>query len=213
MDAFNIVDLLIIIIVSLSLIFGLMKGFLREIFSFIFFILAIMLASLFYSDLSNIFVKNDSNSINQEKIKIIHKQDKTTTDSTMKNINKNLEKTPSSIAKGIFKNKKKGRTVADFIAFLIIFFFILIIGSIVTYFIKKILVRGPMKSVDRILGAFFGLIRGILICSIIIYGVRKIEFKVKIVNNSFIVKILLNETIELMQGFLPQGDWKWIKRF
>ena len=56
---FNSVDLFIIIIVSLSLIFGLLKGFLREIFSFIFFILAIILASLFYSDISNFFVKGD----------------------------------------------------------------------------------------------------------------------------------------------------------
>ena len=200
MGPFNSVDLIIIIIVLLSLIFGLMKGFLREIFSFIFFVLAIILASLFYSDISNLFVKNNTNGMDNKNVPIIHA--KKNTDKDMDNTGKSLSKTTSDIARKILK-KKSGRTVADFIAFLIIFFFILVIGSIVTYFIKKIIVRGPMRSIDRILGAFFGLIRGILICSVIIYGVRKIEYKVKTVNNSFVVKILLNETIELMQSFLP----------
>ncbi len=206
----NAVDVFIICIVSLSLIFGLIKGFLREIFSFIFLIMAIILASLFYTDISSLFVKND---INSENILIQKKIDKKENNKTkskqLDRINTKNKNSTSELTKRVFEKKTKGRTVADFIAFLIIFFFILVIGSIVTYFIKKILVRGPMKSVDRILGAFFGLIRGILICSVIVYGARKIEFKVKTLNNSFIVKILINETIDLIKDFLPDSHSKY----
>jgi len=204
MDIFNIADIIIIIIVLLSLAFGIMKGFLREIFSFTFFILAIILASLFYSDLSNLFISNSNNNKN---IKIIHSKTKTKEkNKDFENIKNKLANTPTPTLRKIFNNKKKGKTVADFIAFLSIFFFILIVGSIITYFIKKILVRGPMKSIDRILGAFFGLIRGILICSVIIYGVRKIEYKTETVNNAFIVKHLINDVIDIIKDYLPESN-------
>ena len=202
---FNFVDIILLVVVLLSFIFGITKGFLREIFSFIFFALAIILASLFYSDISNLFVKNE---VKNDKIVIIHKNNKKTVKKKkeLSKINKNSDKTPSNIVKRVFNKKKKGRTVADFIAFLIIFFFVLVIGSVVTYFIKKILVRGPMKSIDRTLGAFFGLLRGVLICSVVIYGAKKIDFKVKIINKSFFVKVLINDTIDLIKDFLPEGN-------
>jgi len=203
---FNFVDIMLLVVVLLSLIFGITKGFLREIFSFIFFVLAIILASLFYSDISNLFVKNE---VKNDKLVIIHKNNNKKTDKKkdeLSKINKNLDKTPSHMVRRVFNKKKKGRTVADFIAFLIIFFFVLVIGSVVTYFIKKILVRGPMKSIDRILGAFFGLLRGVLICSVVVYGAKKIDFKVKTINKSFFVKVLINDTIDLIKDFLPEGN-------
>ncbi len=76
----------------------------------------------------------------------------------------------------IFAGSVKNRNIADFIGFIIIFIVILITGSIVTYLLKRIFNIGPLKSVDRILGGVFGLIRGILIGAIIVFGA--IMFKV-----------------------------------
>ncbi len=60
--------------------------------------------------------------------------------------------------------------LANFAAFISIFVVVLIIGSVVTYIIKKVLAVGPLKSVDRILGGVFGLLRGVVISAVIVFG-------------------------------------------
>ncbi len=203
---FNTVDIFILIIITVSLLLGMVKGFLREIFSLIFFVLAIILASLFYSDLSALFVKGDAADAKPgERVIVKHAPVESSVKSEgQATMTKSLDNPLSKWQNRVFEPKAKGKRVADFLAFLAIFFLVLVLGSIVTYFLKKILVRGPMKSVDRILGAFFGLLRGMLICSIIIFGARKIEFKTHMIGQSFIVNVILNDTINLMKGFLPE---------
>jgi membrane protein required for colicin V production len=54
------------------------------------------------------------------------------------------------------------------VAFVVIFFLVLTAGGIFTYVIKKIILIGPLKSIDRILGGVFGFLRGVLIAGIVI---------------------------------------------
>lgn len=58
--------------------------------------------------------------------------------------------------------------VASFVAFIVIFAVVIICGSIISWFARKLVV-GPLKAADRMLGAAFGLIRGVLIAGIILY--------------------------------------------
>lgn len=55
------------------------------------------------------------------------------------------------------------------IAILILFTSILIIGAIVNYMISSLVERTALSSTDRLLGICFGIFRGILIASIILF--------------------------------------------
>ena len=114
----------------LSILFGVIKGFIRELFSLAFFILAVILSFLYYHDTGTFFIKY-----------------------------------------------LKDRDLSNFAGFVLIFVLVLSIGSVVTYVIKKLFVLGPLRSVDRILGGVFGLLRGILLSMIIVFGL--ITFSVK----------------------------------
>lgn len=153
--SFNILDIVLLIIVFLSVMFGIIKGFIRELFSLAFFIIAVVLAFLFYHDVGSLFIKSIKN-----------------------------------------------RDVANFTGFIIVFASVLVIGSIVTYLVKKIFTVGPLKSIDMILGGVFGLIRGVLISAIIVFAL--ISFPV---SDDLIVKSRLSpfviKTIDVFLGFLP----------
>lgn len=54
--------------------------------------------------------------------------------------------------------------VANFCGFLIVFFGVLILGSLVGYTLGRFIKVTGLSFVDRLLGAGFGLVRGLLIC-------------------------------------------------
>lgn len=151
----NGLDLIILIILFLSVMFGIIKGFIRELFSLAFFVIAAVLSFLFYREVGGIFMKH-----------------------------------------------VKNEDVANFIGFITIFVVVLIGGAFFTYFIKKVLTIGPLKSVDKILGGLFGLIRGILISAIIVFAL--ISFPV---NDNLVLKSRLSpfvmETIDVFFNLLP----------
>ncbi|MCP5051731.1 MAG: CvpA family protein, partial [bacterium] len=91
----NILDIILLIILFASIMFGIIKGFIRELFSLAFFIIAVVLSFLFYYEVGSLY----------------------------------------SI---------KSRDVANFAGFITIFVVILIVGSLVTYFTKKVFTIGPL---------------------------------------------------------------------
>lgn len=151
----NILDIILVIILGLSILLGILKGFIRELFSLAFFIIAVVLSFLFYYEVG-----------------------------------------------GIYMSGLKNRDVSNFAGFITIFVLVLIIGAVVTYFVKKIFTIGPLKAIDMILGGLFGLLRGILIASIIVLAL--IVFPV---NDNLIVKSQLSpyviKSIEVFVHFLP----------
>lgn len=122
MANFNILDIIFLIMIGVSVILGMIKGLVRELFSLAFFVIAVILAFLFYSDLGQVLFKSVQN-----------------------------------------------QDIANFAAFVCIFVAILIVGSIITYAIKKLFVIGPLKSVDRIMGGLFGMLRGFLLSGILVF--------------------------------------------
>ncbi|MCK4762501.1 MAG: CvpA family protein [Candidatus Aminicenantes bacterium] len=151
---FNILDILFVTIVLLSVIFGILKGFIRELFSLAFFIIALILSFLYYSDVGKIY------------------------------------------------GDYVGKNIADFAGFVSILVFVLVVGTLVTYFIKKAFILGPLKSIDRIFGAVFGLLRGVLIAAIIMFAMVAFQINDRLVEESKLSPYVL-ETIQAITKLTP----------
>lgn len=154
----NLLDFIFVIITFISILIGILRGFVKEILSIIFLILAVVLSILYYREAGNVF-------------------------------------------KGIINNSE----VANFTGFIAVFLMILIVGSLVTFFLRKILVIGPIKSVDRLLGAFFGLLRAALLCSIFLFGILAFpgDKKGVVSNSQFAPQVF--KVIKVIMGFIPDN--------
>lgn len=152
----NILDVIFLIIVGLSILFGILKGFIRELFSLAFFILAVILSFLYYFEVGNIFL-----------------------------------------------SYIKKRDIANFVGFLVIFIIVLMLGAVVTYFMKKIFVVGPLRSIDRILGGVFGLIRGILVSSILLLGLIVFPVNENLILESKFSPYII-KTVEVVLNLFPE---------
>jgi membrane protein required for colicin V production len=53
------------------------------------------------------------------------------------------------------------------IAFLIIFLAVLVVGSLIGFLLSKLMI-GPLKLLDRFFGGVLGIIKGVLICGVIV---------------------------------------------
>lgn len=161
----NILDIVFLLVVFLSILFGVIKGFIREIFSLVFLVLAVIISFLFYYEAGTFLMKYIDS-----------------------------------------------RDVANFAGFIGIFTIILIIGAVVTYFVKKVLTIGPLKSVDRILGGVFGLIRGILISGVIVFALLAFP-----TNDNLLVKSRLTpyivSVIDVFLKLMPEDVRKEIDSF
>jgi len=54
----NVLDIIFLIILFLSIMFGIIKGFIRELFSLAFFVIAVVLSFLFYSDVGKLYMSS-----------------------------------------------------------------------------------------------------------------------------------------------------------
>ncbi len=156
MAHFNILDIVFFIMIGVSIILGIIKGLVRELFSLAFFIIAVILAFLFYGDLGQVLFKS------------IQSQD-----------------------------------IANFTAFICIFVTILIVGSIITYAIKKLFVIGPLKSVDRILGGFFGMLRGFLLSGILVFLLIVFPVRDTLIKESGLCPFIM-KTFDIFLEALPE---------
>jgi len=150
----NVLDIVFLIIIVLSVIFGIIKGFVRELFSLAFFILALVLSFLYYSEIGEWYGENLS------------------------------------------------RNIANFAGFITIFVVILVIGSLVTYLVKKLFILGPLKSIDRIFGGVFGMVRGILLVCIIVFVFIAFQVNDKLIKESRLSPYVL-ETIQSVIKLAP----------
>lgn len=154
-DSMNILDIIMITILALSILFGILKGFIRELFSLAFFIIAVVLAFLFYQEVGDIYISN-----------------------------------------------LKNRDISNFAGFITIFVLVLILGAVITYLVKKVFNIGPLKAIDMILGGVFGLVRGILIASIIVFALIVFPISESLVKKSCMSPYVM-KSIDIFIDFLP----------
>lgn len=118
----NWLDILLLIILVLTVMFGLIRGFVRQVIGLIAVIAGFFLAAHYYPFL----------------VRTIRR----------------------ALANGKW---------ADLVAFLLIFFGVLAVGSLAGFLLSK-LMRGPLRLVDRLLGGLLGLAKGVLISGVIVAG-------------------------------------------
>lgn len=55
------------------------------------------------------------------------------------------------------------------IAFFLLFIGVLVVGWMITFLLSK-LIRGPLKFIDHLFGGALGLLKGVLICGVIVFA-------------------------------------------
>ncbi len=154
----NLLDIIFVGITFISILIGILRGFIKELLSIIFLILAVVLSILFYKE-----------------------------------------------AGLIFNNFISNPEVANFTGFIAVFIGTLISGSLITFFLRKVIVIGPLKFIDRLLGALFGFVRSALICSIILFGILAFPGdKKQIVSDSQFAPEVY-KVIKVIMGYIPEN--------
>ena len=154
----NLLDFIFIGITFISIFIGILRGFVKELLSIIFLVLAVVLSILYYKHAGN-FLKGFINS----------------------------------------------NEVANFLGFILVFIIIISAGILITFFLKKIIVIGPIKALDRLLGAFFGFIRAALICAILLFGILAFpgDRKAIVSDSQFAPQVF--KVIQVIMGFIPEN--------
>jgi len=117
----NWLDFILAVILVGTTMLGIIKGFLRQVFSILALIVGLTLALNFYSSFSWIYLRLTSNVL-----------------------------------------------LAHFLGFMTIFVAVFGLGLAASYMLSK-LAKGPLMILNKILGGFFGLLTGLLICGVIVF--------------------------------------------
>jgi len=97
----------------------------------------------------------------------------------------------------------KSRDLANFAGFLLILASTAAIGSLVTGLVGKHLVVGPLKAIDRLLGAAFGLLRGLLLSGLVIYSFLAFPLNRELLDQSQLAPVLTRVIVAGIQVLPP----------
>jgi membrane protein required for colicin V production len=115
-------DIILLLILLVSFILGLIKGFVRQIVGIAAVVVGLILAAIYYHYVSRLLI-------------------------------------------GAFVSEQWSQLVA----FVLIFLAVLAVGWLVGFLLSKLMV-GPLKFFDRFLGSVLGIVKGVLICGVIVMG-------------------------------------------
>jgi len=93
---------------------------------------------------------------------------------------------------GLFKDVVRTENIALFLGFSLIFLVTLLAGFVIAWLITRFAKFAKLQWADRLLGAAFGLIRGWVICAVILLALTAFEIQTERLKNS-----------ELAPYFLP----------
>jgi membrane protein required for colicin V production len=95
--------------------------------------------------------------------------------------------------------------VADFIGFLILFAAVIAVGGLIGLLVSK-LMKGPLNFLDHVLGGVFGLIKGVLICGVIVFALLVFEVRRDALAGSRLAPLCFHATRAVVR--LIPGDLK-----
>jgi len=93
-------------------------------------------------------------------------------------------------------------SIAHFLGFLSIFLIFLLLGWLVSRLFSKVM-KGPLKFINHVLGGFFGLLKGTLICGIIVFAFLVFAVNTKALKGSIIAPSCLKMT-KAVVNLIPQ---------
>ncbi len=145
MENLNWVDYILLAILFLSILAGLKRGFVRELISVITWVAAVMVACMFSHQLASAFTSSQQ-----------------------------VQSAVSSMSGSV-----GGVTAAQGVSmlslgmsFLALFVGTMMVGSLINYFVSSIVDTMGIGIINRLLGAGFGLIRGLLTVTVVIFLVQ-----------------------------------------
>lgn len=142
----NWVDLLLLVILGLTVLLGVLKGFVRQIIGICAVIVGLILAVNYYQVVSEFISRWVSSS-----------------------------------------------TLSHFIAFIAVFIAALCLGGILSFLFSKV-IKGPLKFVNNALGGGLGLLKGLLICGVIVFAMLVFPFKGDALEQSFLAPYCMRVT-------------------
>jgi len=92
--------------------------------------------------------------------------------------------------------------LANFLGFLTIFLVVLCCGWVSSYFLSKF-IKGPLKLLNNILGGGLGLLKGILICGVVVFALLVFPISKKALKESALSPVCLQITRGII-GLIPQ---------
>jgi len=121
-SSFNWVDIIIVTIIALSAIFGLWRGLVKEVFSLVTWVAALIVARVYSVSLAPLFATTF-----------------------------------------------EGETTRYIVAFVVLFLLTMVVGTLVSHLLSKLLTIAGLKLTDRILGGGFGVLRGTILVMLVIF--------------------------------------------
>jgi membrane protein required for colicin V production len=79
----------------------------------------------------------------------------------------------------------RNEVLAQLLGFFLIFLIVLAVGWAINILLAKA-VKGPFKTMNRIMGAGFGLLKGILVCVIVVFGFLVFPVNTQILEESIL---------------------------
>jgi membrane protein required for colicin V production len=95
-------------------------------------------------------------------------------------------------------------------AFIIIFVVVFLVVSIGGRILSKVIHFTPLGIIDRILGGVLGLIKGLVICFVLLVVVMLIRKDTRVLSESQIAKQIASSGIEASK-LLPRSWYEWIE--
>ncbi|TET72656.1 MAG: CvpA family protein [Candidatus Aminicenantes bacterium] len=92
--------------------------------------------------------------------------------------------------------------LANFLGFLTIFLAVLCLGWVSSYCLSKF-IKGPLKLLNNILGGGLGLLKGILICGVVVFALLVFPISKKALKESVLSPVCLQMT-RAMISLIPQ---------
>ncbi len=100
--------------------------------------------------------------------------------------------------------------IPQFLAFLLIFIIVVIIISILGRIISKAIHITPFGFIDRVLGGFLGLIKGLVVCFVFLIILLLIGKENKTLYRSEVAPLIIRSGL-IMSQLLPQKWYDWIE--
>jgi membrane protein required for colicin V production len=96
----------------------------------------------------------------------------------------------------------ESQVLSHFLGFITIFIAVLCLGWLISWLISKI-IKGPIKFINHVLGGGLGLLKGVLICGILVFALLVFPVSVQALRNSFLAPYCLGMT-KLVAKVIPQ---------